>query len=153
MDKLDTLVTRHRDGATAALNRAKSGAGQTARLNPVLIEQFGHLMRENLSTGEVPVRKAYLASIVDRVEVDDREVRILGRKDVLEQCVMASRGPPGAGSQICTGLAGQPERNCEPICACSSIIIPAAQANPREIAKTSLRRLPVRRETRNQSFQ
>lgn len=32
------------------------------------------------------------------------------------------------------------------ICACNSIIIPAAQANPREIAKRSLRRLPVRRE-------
>jgi hypothetical protein len=84
-----------RDGATAALNRAKSGARQTTRLSPVLTEQFGHLMRENLSTGEVPFRNAYLASIVDRVEVDDREVRILGRKDVLEQCVMASGGPQG----------------------------------------------------------
>jgi hypothetical protein len=33
-------------------------------------------MRERLTTGEVPFRKAYLGSLIDRVEVDDREVRI-----------------------------------------------------------------------------
>lgn len=37
----------------------------------VLIEQFGHLMRENLTTGDVRLRNAYLGSIVDRIEVDD----------------------------------------------------------------------------------
>ncbi len=84
-----------RDGATAALERARSGARQTARLSPVLIEQFGHMMRKNLTTGQVPFRKAYLGSIVDRIEVDDREIRIMGRKDVLEQCVMASGSPKG----------------------------------------------------------
>ncbi len=42
-------------------------------------------MREKLTTGEVPFRKAYLGSIVDGVEVDDRELHIVGRKDVLEQ--------------------------------------------------------------------
>jgi site-specific DNA recombinase len=102
-----------RDGATAALNRAKSGARQTARLSPVLIEQFGHLMRENLSTGEVPFRKAYLASIVDRVEVDDREVRILGRKDVLEQCVMASGGPQGQVRRSVRGWLGDEDSNLD----------------------------------------
>ena len=84
-----------RDGATAALERAMSGARQTAQLSPVLIEQFGHMLRENLTTGDVRFRKAYLGSIVDRIEVDDQEVRILGRKDVLEQCVMAGGEPKG----------------------------------------------------------
>ena len=72
-----------------------SGARQTAQLSPVLIEQFGHMLRENLTTGDVRFRKAYLGSIVDRIEVDDQEVRILGRKDVLEQCVMAGGEPKG----------------------------------------------------------
>jgi len=31
--------------------------------------------------------------IVDRIEVDDREIRILSRKDVLEQAVLANGGP------------------------------------------------------------
>ena len=52
-------------------------------------------MRQYLTTGEIPFRKAFLGSIVDRIEVDDREVRILGRKDVLEQCVLASGSPTG----------------------------------------------------------
>ena len=47
-------------------------------------------MREKLTTGEVPFRKAYLGSIVDRVEVDDHAIRIVGRKDVLEQAVLAN---------------------------------------------------------------
>jgi hypothetical protein len=53
-------------------------------------------MREKLTTGEVPFRKAYLNAIIDRVEVDDGEIRIVGRKDVLERAVLAGGGPtPG----------------------------------------------------------
>jgi hypothetical protein len=65
------------------------------------VERFGQIMREKLTTGEVPFRKAYLGSIVDRVEVDDREIRIVGRKDVLEQAVLANGGPiPGVRSFV-----------------------------------------------------
>jgi site-specific DNA recombinase len=52
------------------------------------MERFGQIMRE--TTGEVQFRKTYLGSIVDRVEVDDREIRIVGRKDVMEQAVLAN---------------------------------------------------------------
>jgi hypothetical protein len=38
--------------------------------------------------GTVP--QDLLGSIVDRVEVDDREIRIVGRKDVMEQAVLAN---------------------------------------------------------------
>ena len=48
-------------------------------------------MRENFTTGSVPVRKAYLRSLIDRIEVDDHQVRIKGRKDLLEKAVLASR--------------------------------------------------------------
>jgi hypothetical protein len=95
-----------RDSAVAALERARSGARQTARLGPAQIEQFGRVMRENLTTGEIPFRKAYLGSIVDRIEVDDREVRILGRKDVLEQCVLASGGLMGQVRRSVRGWLG-----------------------------------------------
>lgn len=75
------------------LNRAKSGARPATEVSPILLEQFGQTMREKLTTGEVPFRKAYLGSIIDRVEVDDGKIRIVGRKDVLEQVVLANGGP------------------------------------------------------------
>ncbi len=60
------------------------------RLGPGIIAAFGEQMREQITSGEIPFRKAYLGAIVDRIEVDDREVRILGRKNVLEQAVIAN---------------------------------------------------------------
>jgi hypothetical protein len=66
---------------------------QSASTQP-LIESFGRAMRENLTTGTTPFRKAYLRSLIDIVEVDDAHTRIKGGKDVLEKAVLASR--PGA---------------------------------------------------------
>ena len=95
----DTIVYRitalkaDRDRVEAALDRAKTGVRPTAQISPVAVDRFGQLMREKLATGEVPFRKAYLGSIVDRIDVDDREIRIVSRKDVLEQAVVANGGP------------------------------------------------------------
>jgi hypothetical protein len=41
-------------------------------------------MRESLTTGSTPFRKAYLRSLIDVIEVDDAQVRIKGSKDVLK---------------------------------------------------------------------
>jgi hypothetical protein len=53
-------------------------------------------MRENLTSGEVPFRKNYIRSVVDRIEVDDEVIRIIGDKATLEQavagCAMGHRG-------------------------------------------------------------
>ena len=57
------------------------------------IEALGRWMRERLTTGEIPFRKASLGAIIDRVEVDDHQIRIIGRKDVLERAVLANGGP------------------------------------------------------------
>jgi hypothetical protein len=37
-------------------------------------------MRENLTTGSTPFRKAYLRSLIDIVEVDDAHIRIKGTR-------------------------------------------------------------------------
>jgi site-specific DNA recombinase len=94
-DRIHSLkVSRNR--AQAALERAKSVIRPTVEVGPNLVERFGHTMCEKLTTGDVPFRKAYLGSILDRVEVDDHAIRIVGRKDVLEQAVLAEGGsvPP-----------------------------------------------------------
>ena len=78
-----------------ALERLKSGSRDAIRLTPEMVGQFSASMREHLASGDIAFRKAYLGSLVDRVEVDDREVRICGRKDVLEQLVTGGAKPAG----------------------------------------------------------
>jgi site-specific DNA recombinase len=99
-----TVLKVERDTAQAALERARSGVRPAVDISPIVLERFGTAMREKLTSGEVPLRKAYLGAIVDRVEVDDREVRIVGRKDVLEQAVLANGGRAW-GSQFCSQMA------------------------------------------------
>ena len=66
-------------------------------------------MRQNLTSGAVQFRKAYLGAIIDRVEVDDTVIRIVGRKDVLEQAVLAGGPPPGVRGFVRKWRAGQDE--------------------------------------------
>lgn len=94
-DRIEVLQTS-RDIALAALERAKSATRPTEDISAAAVDRFARAMRERLSSGQVPFRKAYIRSIVDRIEVDDRCIRIMGRKDVLEQAVLAEGGtaPP-----------------------------------------------------------
>jgi hypothetical protein len=105
-----TALKADRKRVHAALDRAREGGQPTPDLSPILVEQFGRTMREKLTTGAVPFRKAYLGAIVDRVEVDDGQIRIVGRKDVVEQAVLAKSGPvPGVRSFVPKWRAGQDE--------------------------------------------
>ena len=63
----------------SSVERAKSGSRPIVNVSPVLVEQFGHVMRERLMTGDVPLRKAYLHAVVDR-RGRDREIRLIGQK-------------------------------------------------------------------------
>ena len=83
-----------REAAMAALDRAKSATHPIDSVSPLAVDRFARAMRERLTTGEVPFRKAYIGSIVDRIEVDDTQVRIMGRKEVLEQAVRSSGTMP-----------------------------------------------------------
>lgn len=103
-----TALKADRDRAQSALERARSGSRPTVDVSPILVERFGRTMREKLTAGDVPFRKAYLGAIVDRIEVDDREIRLIGRKDVLEQAVLANGGPvPGVRSFVRKWRAGK----------------------------------------------
>ena len=99
-DRLITLKA-DRDRSVAALERAKEQASPAIRIEPALIEQFGRTMRENLSTGSVPFRKAYLQALINVIEVDDHHVRIKGSKDVLEKAVLA----PKTGDIRCSQMS------------------------------------------------
>lgn len=59
-------------------------------------------MRENLTSGSTPFRKAYLRTLIDVIEVDDSQIRIRDRKDILEKAVLASRNGADPRSQMST---------------------------------------------------
>jgi site-specific DNA recombinase len=100
-DRLNQLKA-DRDRARAALDSTKSRQGAEIRIDPALIESFGRTMRENLTTGLTPFRKAYLRSLIDIIEVDDTQVRIKGSKDVLEKAILARRSGAESRSQMST---------------------------------------------------
>ena len=85
-----------RDRSRLALERIRSTNASPAPFEPEAIERFGRVMRENITSGEIPFRKAYIQSVVDRIEVDDSVIRILGNKATLEQAI-AGRAVGSAG--------------------------------------------------------
>ena len=61
-----TSLTASRDRAVEALAYAKKSLAMPIEIDAVAIERFTRLMREQLTSGEVAARKAYVAAIVDR---------------------------------------------------------------------------------------
>ena len=73
-------------------------------------ERFGAPMRQRFVGGDTPARKVWIGAVIDRIEVDDGVIRILGRKDVLEQAVLAEGGfVPGVRSLVRKWRTGQDE--------------------------------------------
>ncbi|PWK60784.1 hypothetical protein [Aminobacter sp. AP02] len=92
-DRVADLKTE-RDMAKAALERAFAELRPETRITEEKIALFANLMRENVTKGPIPFRRAYLRAVIDQVEVDDAEVRIHGRRDVLERLVMGGGASP-----------------------------------------------------------
>ena len=75
-----------RDRAKAALDRVKAPAAPV-HIDPASIALFGSMMRDNLTSGSIEFRKAYIRSVVERIECEDNVIRIVGNKTTLEQLV------------------------------------------------------------------
>ena len=91
-----------RDRARTALDRIKLQTTAPTAFDSETIERFSRAMREDIATGKVPFRKAYIQSVVDRIEVDDGVVRIIGAKSTLEHAI--------AGKVVASGSV----RRCVP---------------------------------------
>jgi site-specific DNA recombinase len=90
-----------RDIAQAACDRALAETNPRARITRDNIAASVEVMRRNVLTGDTPFRRAYIRSVIDQIEVDDTEIRRVGRKTVLERFVagggVASAGVPSFG--------------------------------------------------------
>jgi hypothetical protein len=80
-----------RGHAQAALDRIRPQAGRNA-VSPAMLEKFCAGMRENIATGDVGFRRTYLRSVIDRIEVDDDVIRVIGDKATLEDVIAGKSG-------------------------------------------------------------
>lgn len=112
-DRLATAKTE-RDIAHTAMERAKAELRPGSRITQDKIAAFVALMRKNVLEGETPFRRAYIRSIVDEVQVDDTEIRIVGRKTVLERLVMAGGAAPAGVPSFVRKWRATSVQNCEP---------------------------------------
>ena len=98
--RLDTLRT-DRNRARDALERLREQIREPVAIEPERVAVFASEMRARLREGAVPFRKAYIRAVIDQVEVQPDEIRITGRRDVLERAV--TTGPdaaPGVRSSV-----------------------------------------------------
>ena len=84
-----TTLKGDRDRSREALIRARGNVKAKSEVTEEVVAKFGELMRQRIQEGNTPSRKAWLSSLIDRIEVDEGAIRMFGRKDVLEQCVVA----------------------------------------------------------------
>ena len=84
-----------RERAKAALGHARAQCGTAAAVDAGRIDAFARLMNEKLDTADTTTRKGYIHSIIDAVEVDDKTIRIVGSRDILQAAI--------AGKQIENG--------------------------------------------------
>ena len=87
-------LSTERDIAQVAFNRAAAEMHPDAKITEDKIAAFVEVMRANVLTGDIPFRRAYLRAVIDNVEVDDTEIRIHGRRTVLERLVMGGGASP-----------------------------------------------------------
>lgn len=87
-------VKSERDLAQASFDRAVAETNPRTRITEEKIAAFVEVMRENVLMGDTPFRRAYIRSVIDQVEVDDAEIRIHGRRSVLERMVMGGGAAP-----------------------------------------------------------
>lgn len=58
------------------------------RITPEIVDRFGAIVAAKLRGDDPVLRKAYVRLLVDRVEVDESEIRITGSKAALERAVL-----------------------------------------------------------------
>jgi site-specific DNA recombinase len=85
-----------RDRAVEAADYARKSNALPVQIDPVAIDRFTRLMPEQLVSGDVAARKAYLASIVDAVIVSENKIRIMGSNDNIR----STFGPKGQPTPV-----------------------------------------------------
>ena len=87
-ERIEALKTQ-RQIAQASLDRIADQARTGTPITPELLEAFSTKLTEKLTQGDVQAQKAYLQAILDRIEVDDHAIRIVGNTHILAAAIKA----------------------------------------------------------------
>jgi site-specific DNA recombinase len=108
-------VKAERDIAQVAFDRAVAEMRPDARITEEKIAAFVEVMRTNVLTGDIPFRRTWLRAMIDNVEVDDTEIRIHGRRTVLERLVMGGGAAPAGVPSFVRKWRTQHDSNVRPL--------------------------------------
>ena len=108
------VLKNQRDIAKASLERIATQAAGSMSLTPEVIDAFSRTMRDKLETGDTQLRKAYLQSVISRIEVRDTNIRIMGNTHALAAAVKASGGSTGNVSGFVRDWCGREDSNLHP---------------------------------------
>jgi site-specific DNA recombinase len=79
------------DKAVEAPDYARKSSANPIEIDRIVIDRFTRLMREELTSGDVAARKAYLSGVVDAIIVSEDTIRIVGSNDNIR----STFGPKG----------------------------------------------------------
>jgi site-specific DNA recombinase len=86
-----------RERAKAVFDRARAQCGTVATIDSAKIDAFARSMCKKLEDGDTNARKGYIRSIVDATDVDDKAIRVIGNKDVLQAVNADKQNANGRG--------------------------------------------------------
>ncbi len=89
------VLKSERERSKAALDRARAQCGTVAAIDAQKIDAFARLMTDKLDNGDTNARRGYIRSIIDAVEVDDKSIRTIGSKDVLQAVIAGKQNANG----------------------------------------------------------
>ena len=89
-----SLLKTKREIAEASLEQIASNASTRATITPQKVSAFTELMRDKLQHGDVRARKDWLGAVLDRIEVGDGVVKIIGNKQALAAAVTGQGTAP-----------------------------------------------------------
>ena len=92
-ERISQLKTK-REIAEASLEQIASNAAARTAITPQRVSTFTELMRDKLQNGDVRARKDWLGSILERIEVGDDTVKLIGNKQVLAAAVTSQNTAP-----------------------------------------------------------
>lgn len=108
------ILKLERERAKAALDRARAQCGTVLTIDSAKIDAFAQLMNEKLDTGDTGARKAYIRAIVDTIEVDDKAIRIIGSKDVLQAVIAGKQTANGNVRGFVRNWRARKDSNLQP---------------------------------------
>lgn len=92
-ERISQLKTK-REITEASLEQIASNAAARTAITPQRVSTFTELMRDKLQSGDVRARKDWLGSILERIEVGDDAVKLIGNKQVLAAAVTSQNTAP-----------------------------------------------------------